>query len=93
VTAETVILQLQMLSSRRETRNCDVSEQYVANNFLSPRNSEFEDRTPALERVLLVSFLIVAAVAVFWHLGTSLEWLWTNCASQLHSAVVKSGIA
>lgn len=50
-----------------------------------------EDRAQVLERRLLLMFVAVAAISVGWHLGTSLQWLWTSCISQLHYAVTQAG--
>ena len=52
-----------------------------------------DDRAEFLERALLIMFVVMASIGVLWHLGTGVVWLWTNCASQLHSAVAKAGIA
>lgn len=46
------------------------------------------DRPQILERWLLLAFIAVATCSVIWHLGMSLEWLWTSCAAQLHSAAL-----
>jgi Flp pilus assembly pilin Flp len=40
-----------------------------------------------LERKLLLAFVTVATVCVLWHLGGSLDWLWRNCAPQLHAVL------
>lgn len=56
-------------------------------------NRARHDRPETLERLLLLAFVVVAAISVMWHLGTGLQWLWTSCASQLHSAVVQARIS
>ncbi len=40
-----------------------------------------------LERELLLAFVTVATLCVLWQLGGSLDWLWRNCASQLHAVL------
>jgi len=44
-----------------------------------------EHNMEAIERLLLLTFVTVAAITAAWHLGMSIEWLWGNCAAQLHS--------
>ena len=46
-------------------------------------------RAQILERRLSLIFVIVAALSLLWHLGTNLQWLWANCISQLHSALMQ----
>ena len=46
-------------------------------------------RARILERRLLMTFVIVAALSMLWHLGTNLQWVWANCISHLHSALMQ----
>jgi Flp pilus assembly pilin Flp len=75
----------------------EVSEPALNGEDFAPRMSKSaamqDDSAQTLERLLLVTFVVVAAASIMWHLGTSLEWLWTSCASQLQSAIQHSGIA
>lgn len=52
-----------------------------------------DDRALVLERLLMLTFVVVAAASVLWHLATGLEWVWTSCISQLHSAIVQAAIS
>ena len=52
-----------------------------------------DDRAEMLERRLVVTFVVVACISMLWNLGTSLQWLWASCISQLHSAVMLAGIS
>ncbi len=71
----------------------DINEQAADVSGTPGPGQRAEDRSAEkLERLLLVTFLAVAAISVLWHLGTSLQWLWANCASQLHSAAMQAGI-
>ena len=75
----------------------EVNEPALNMEDLTPRASQSaamqDDNAQTLERLLLFTFVVVAAASVMWHLGTSLQWLWTSCAAQLHSAILHSGIA
>lgn len=50
-----------------------------------------DDLNPeVLERSLLLAFIIVTSICVMWHLGSSVYWLWTDCASHLHAAIFEA---
>jgi Flp pilus assembly pilin Flp len=92
-----VILLLQTPFLRVSTMDFGVNKRALNMEDSAPHASKsiaIEDgRAQTLERLLLLTFIVVAAASVMWHLGMSLQWLWTSCASQLHSAILHSGIA
>lgn len=79
-------MDLESLESTIASRRCEPNRPAAA-------VAADDDRAQILERRLVVTFVAVAALSMMWHLGTSLEWVWASCLSQLHSAVMLAGIS
>jgi len=59
---------------------------------ISPELQVQRQHALSLERVLLLTFLLVAGISIIWHLGSGIHWLWAACIGQLHSAVLQTTI-